>query len=168
MWELDHKKSECQTTDAFELWCWRRTLENLLDWNEIKPVNPKQNQPWVFIGRTDAEAEAPILWPPDVKIWLTGKDPDAGKDWRQEEGTIEDEMARWHHWLNGHEFEQAPRVGDGEGSLACCCPCCHKESDMTDWTELNWIFPLIFFVFLSVNTSLSFSFAGYFMYQSLI
>ena len=117
---------------------------------------------------TESDTPERLNWLTDAKNWLIGKDPDAGKDWRQEEGTIEDEMARWHHWLNGHEFEQAPRVGDGEGSLACCCPCCHKESDMTDWTELNWIFPLIFFVFLSVNTSLSFSFAGYFMYQSLI
>ena len=94
-----------------------------LDWKEIKPVNPKGNQSWIFIGRTDAEAETPILWPPDMKNWLVGKDPDAGKDWRQEEkGTTEDEMVRWHHQCDGHEFEQALGVGDGQGSLACCSP----------------------------------------------
>ena len=97
---------------------------------EIKPVNPKINQSWIFIGRTDAEA--PILWPPDAKNWLIGKDPDAGKDWRQEEkGMTEDEMVGWHHQLDGHEFEQAPGVGDGHGSLVCCSPWGHKESDMT-------------------------------------
>ena len=96
------KKAECWRIAAFELWCWRR----LLDCKEIQPVNPKGNQPWIFIGRTNAEAETPILWPPDVKNWLIGKDPDAGKDWRQEEkGTKEDEMVGWHHQLNGHEFE---------------------------------------------------------------
>ena len=96
------KKAEHWRIDAFELWCWRK----LLDWKEIQPVHPKGNQSWIFIGRTDAEAEIPILWPPDVKNWLIGKDPDAGKDWRWEEkGTTEDEMVGWHHWLNGHEFE---------------------------------------------------------------
>ena len=96
------KKAEHRRTDAFELWCWRSPL----DCKEIQPVHPKANQSWIFIGRTDAEAETPILWPPDAKNWLTGKDPDAGKNWRQEEkGTTEDEMVRWHHWLNGHEFE---------------------------------------------------------------
>ena len=100
------KKAECWRTDAFELWCWRKTLESPLDCKKIKPVNPKGNQSWIFIRRTDAEAEAPILWPPDMKSWLTGKDPDAGKTWRWEEkGTTEDEMVGWHHWLNGHEFE---------------------------------------------------------------
>ena len=95
----------------------RRLLRVPLDSKEIKPVNPKGNQPWIFIVRTDAEVEAPILWPPDVKSWLTGKDPDAGKDWRQEEkGSTEDEMVAWHHWLSGHEFEQAP--GDGEGQVS--------------------------------------------------
>ena len=85
-----------------------KTLESLLDCKEIQPVNPKGNQSWIFIGRIDAEAETPILWPPDVKNWLTGKDSDAGKDWRQEKGTIEDEMGRWHHRVNGPEFEEAP------------------------------------------------------------
>ena len=108
-----------------------------LDCKEIKPVNPKGNQPSMFFGRTDAESEAPILWAPNAKNRLLGKDPDAGKDWRQEEkGTTEVKMVGWHHWLNGHEFEQAPGVGDGQGSLACCSPWGHKESDMTE--QLNW------------------------------
>ena len=96
------KKAERQRIDAFELWCWRR----LLDCKEIQPVYPKGNQSWIFIGRTDAEAETPILWPPDVKNWLIGKDTDAGQDWRQEEkGITEDEVVGWHHQLDGHEFE---------------------------------------------------------------
>ena len=96
-----------------------------------------ENQPWILIERTDAEAETPIIWPPDVKNWLTGKDPDAGKDWRQEEkGMTEDEMVGWHHRLNGHEFKQAPRVGGRQGSLACSSPCGCKELDMTE--QLNW------------------------------
>ena len=117
------------------------TLESTLDGKEIQPVNPNGNQSWIFIGRTDAEAEAPKLWPPDVKNWLIGKGPDAGKDWRQKEkGTTEDEMVGWHHWLYGHEFEQALGAGDGQGSLACCSPWGCKESDTTEqlnWTELN-------------------------------
>ena len=105
---------------------------------EIKPVYPKGNQSWIFIGRTDAEAETPILWAPDVKNWLIGKDPDAGKDWRKEvKGTTEDEMVGWHHWLNGHEFEQAQGVGDGQGSLVCCIPWVHKESNTTE--QLNFL-----------------------------
>ena len=119
----------------------KKTLESPLDRKEIKPVNPKGNQPWIFIGRTDAEAEAPIFWPPDAKIWLTWKDPDAGKDWRWEEkGTTEDEMVGWYHRLNGHEFEWTPGVDDGQGGLACCSPWGHKESDSTEW--LNWTEPL--------------------------
>jgi len=123
-------------------WCFwtvvlEKTLESPLDCKEIQPVHPKGNQSWVFIGRTDAEAETPILWPPDVKNLLNGKDPDAGKDWRQEEkGTAEDEMVGWHHRLNGHEFELALGVGEGQGSLACYSPWDCKESDTT---ELNWI-----------------------------
>ena len=113
-----------------------KTLESSLDCKEIKPVNPKGNQPWIFIGRTDVEAEIPILWPSDAKNWLTGKFPDAGKDWRQEENeTIEDEMVGWHHWLNGHEFEQAPPC-DGQGNLVCCSPLGCKESGTTE--RLNW------------------------------
>ena len=124
-------------------WCfWTvvlvKTLKTPLDCKEIQPVHPKGNQSWIFIGRTDAEAETPILWPPDVKSWLTGKDPDAGKDWRQEEkGRTEDEMVGWHRRLNGHEFEQAPRVGVGRGGQACCSLWTCKESDMTEW--LNWL-----------------------------
>ena len=102
----------------------------------MQPVKPKGNQSWIFIGRTDAEAEAPILWPPDTKNWLIGKDPDAGKDWRQEKGTTDDEMVGWHHRLNGHESEQAPGVGDGQGRLACCSPWGRPESDTTE--GLNW------------------------------
>ena len=98
--------------------------------------NPKGNQSWIFIGRTDAEAKAPTLWPPDTKNWLIGKDPDAGKDWRREKGTREDKMVGGHHRLDGHEFEQALGVGDGQGSLACCSLWGHKESDMTE--QLNW------------------------------
>ena len=98
-------KAEHQRIDAFELWCWRR-LVSPLDCKEIQPVNPKGNQSWIFTGRTDAEAEAPIFWPPDAKSWLIGKDLDAGKDWRQEEkGMTEDERVGWHHWRDGHEFE---------------------------------------------------------------
>ena len=110
-----------------------KTLESPLDCKEIQPVHPKRNQSWIFIGRTDAEAEAPILWPPDGKSWLIRKDPDAGEDWRQEEkGMTEDEMIGCHHWLNGYEFEQALGDGKGQGSLVCCSPWGHKESDMTE------------------------------------
>ena len=109
---------------------------------ESQPVHSKGNQSWIEIGRTDAEAEIPILWPPDAKNWLIKKDPDAGKDWRQEEkGMTEDEMVGWHHRLNGREFEQAPGAGDRQGNLVCCSPWGRKESDMTEqlkWTELNW------------------------------
>ena len=104
---------------------------------EIQLVNPKENQSWIFIGRTDAKAEAPILWPPDWKNWHIGKDPDTGKDWRQKEkGMTEDEMAGWHHRLKGHEFDQALGVGDGQGSLVCCSPWGRTKSDMTE--RLNW------------------------------
>ena len=117
-----------------------KTHESPLDCKEIKPVNLKGNQFWIFIGRTDVEGETPLLWPHDAKNWLIGKDPDAGKDWRQEEKRMtEDEMVGWHHWLHGHEFEQALRVGDEQGSQACCSPLGGKESDTTErlnWTEL--------------------------------
>ena len=126
------KKVEHWRIDGFELWCWRRLLSPL-DYKGIKPAHLKANQRWIFIGRTDAET--PILWPPDVKNWLIWKDPDAGKDWR-EKGTTEDEMVGWHHRLDGHEFEQAPAVGDGQGSLMCCSPWGLKELDTTEW--LNW------------------------------
>ena len=115
-----------------------KTLESPLDCKEIKPVNPKGNQSWIFIRWTDAEAEISIIWPPDVKNWLFGKEPDTGEDWRQEEkGMTEAEMVGWHHRLDGHEFEQVPGVGDGQGSLACCSPWGHKELDTTE--QLNWI-----------------------------
>ena len=123
-------------------WCFwtvvlEKTLESPLDFKEIKPIHTKGNQSCIFIGRTDAEAEAPILWPPDAKNWHIGKDPDAGKDWGQEEkGMTEDEMVGWHHRLDGREFEQAPGVGDGQGCLSCYSPRGRKESDTTQW--LNW------------------------------
>ena len=117
-----------------------KTLETPLYCKEIQPVNPKRNQSWIFIGRTDAEAESPILWPPDAKSQLTGKDPDAGKDWRQEEkGVTEDEMVGWHHRHNRHDFEKALGDGKGHGSLVCFSPWGHKEWDRTErlnWTEL--------------------------------
>jgi len=135
------KKAECRRIDVFELWCWRRLLR--VPWTARRSNQSiKGNQSWVFIGRTDAEAETPILWPSHVKSWLTGKDPDVGRDWVQEEkGMVEDEMAGWHHWLDGHEFEWTPGVGDGQGGLACCDSWGYKESDTTErlnWTELNW------------------------------
>ena len=130
------KKAEHQRIDAFVFVVLEKTLESPLDCKEIKPADHKGNQSWIFIGRTDAEIETPILWPPDVKNWLLGKDPDAGKDWRREEkGTTEDEMVGWHHRRNGHEFEQASGVGEGQGSLACCSPWGRKQSDMTE--QLN-------------------------------
>ena len=120
------------------------TLESPLDCKEIQPVHPKGNQSWKFIGRTDAEPETPVLWLPDEKNWLIGKDPNTGKDWRQEEkGMTEDDMVGWHHRLNGHEFEQAPEVGDGQGSLVYCSPWGHKES-RHDWaTEQNGTYRVI-------------------------
>jgi len=137
MWDLDHEEGWVPKNWCFWTVVLEKTLESPLDSMEIKSVNPKGDQSWIFIGRTDVEAEAPILWPRDVKNWLTGKDPDAGKDWRQEEkGTTEDEMVGWHHWLNEYEFEQAPGVGDGQGSLACCSSWKSKELDTTEW--LNW------------------------------
>ena len=118
-----------------------KTLESPLDCKEIQPVHPKGDQSWVFIGRTDVEAETPILWAPDAKNWLIWKDPDARKDWRQEEkGMTEDEMVGWHHRHNGHGFGWTPGVGDGQGGLACCGSWARKESDTTErlkWTELN-------------------------------
>ena len=134
------KKAEHQRIDAFELWCWRRLLRVIWTarWSNqsiLKEISPG------FTGRSDVEAETPILWPPHVKSWLIWKAPDAGKDWGQEEkGTTEDEMAGWHHRLNGHEFGWTPGVGDGQGGLACCDSWGHKESETTErlnWTELK-------------------------------
>ena len=136
MWELDHKKS----WGPKNWWFWtevlEKTLESLLDFKEIKPVNPKGNKAWIIIGRTDAEAETPVLWPPDSKCQLIRKDPDAGKDWRQEmKWTTEDEMVGWHHQPNGHVFEQGLGDSEGQGSLAGCSPWGCKEPDMTE--QLN-------------------------------
>ena len=137
------KKAECWRIDAFELWCWRKLLR--VSWTArrsnqsiLKEISPEHS-----FGRTDAEAETPKLWPPDSKNWLTGKDPDAVKGWRQEEkGTTQDEMLGWHYWLDGHEFEQALGVGDEQGSLACCSPWDCRVGH--DWaTEMNWTDPLV-------------------------
>ena len=138
MWELDDKESWTPKNWCFWTVVLEKTLESPLDCREIQPVYPKGNQSWIFIGRTDAENKTPIIWPPDAKNWLTRKDPDAGKDWGQEEkGTTEDEIVGWHHWLTGHEFEWTPAVGYGQGSLACCSPWGRKErlSSWTDWTD---------------------------------
>ena len=130
---VDYKESRARKTWCFWTVTLEKTLESPLDCKEIQPVHPKWNQSWVFIGRTDAEAKTPILWPLDVKNWLTRKDPDAGKDWRREEtGTAEDKMAGWHHQLKGHESEEAPGVGDGQGGLACCSSWGRKELDTTE------------------------------------
>ena len=128
MWELDHKEGWAVKNWCFQTVVLEKTLENPLDHEEIKPVNPKGNQPWIFIGRTDAEI--PVLWPSDAKSWLIGKDPDAGKDWRQEEkGMTEDEMVGWHHQLNGHGFAQSLGDNDEQGSLVCWSPWGCKESE---------------------------------------
>ena len=137
MWELD-----CEESWALKNWCFwtvvlERTLESPLDCKEIQPVHSKGDQSWVFIGRTNVEAETPVLWPPHVKSWLIGKDSDAGRDWGQEEkGTTEDEMAGLHHWLDGCESEWTLGVGDGQGGLVCCDSWGRKELDTTEW--LNW------------------------------
>ena len=137
MWELDHKEIWAPTNWCFWTVVLRKTLESPLDCKEIQPVPPKGNQSWIFIGRTDAEAEAPILWPSDAKNWLVGKDPNAGKDWKQEEkGMREHDMVGWHHWPDGHEFEQALGVDNRQGSPPCCSPWGQKEFGH-DWaTEL--------------------------------
>ena len=137
MWELD-----CEEGWVPKNWCFwtvvlEKTLENPLGCKEIQPVHPKGDQSWVFIGKTDIEAETSILWPPDVKSWLIGKEPDSGQDLGQEEkGKTEDEMAGWHQGLDGHGFGWTPVVGDRQRGLACCCSWGHKESDTTEW--LNW------------------------------
>ena len=128
---------------ALKNWCFwtvvlEKTLESPLDCKEIQLVHPKGNQSWIFTGRTDAEAEASILWPPDAKSWLIGKDPDARKNWGQEEKrTTEDEMVGWHHQVTGHEFKQAPGDGEGQQNLVCCSPWGHKESDTMEWLNNN-------------------------------
>ena len=153
MWELDCEESWVPKNWWFWTVVLEKTLESPLDCKEIQPVHPKGGQSWVFSGRTDAEAETTILWPPYVKSWLIGKDPDAGRDWGQEEkGTTEDEMAGWQHQLDGREFEWTPGVGDGQRGLVCCDSWGRKEPDTTEWlnwTELNWWFWLIWWFFLS-------------------
>ena len=137
MWKLGHE------VWVPKIWCFQtlvleKTLESPLDCNEIKPVNLKGNQPWIFSVRTDAKAETPVLWLHDAKSWFTGKDSDSGKGWGQDEKQVtEDEIVGWHHGLNGHEFEQAPGDGEGQGSLVCCSPWGNKESDMTEWLNNN-------------------------------
>ena len=158
IWELDHKEGWLPKNWYFKLWCWRR-LESPLYCKEIKPVNPKENQHWIFMGNIVAEVEAPILWPPDVKNWLIGKDPDAGKDWRQEKRMTEDEMVRWHHQPDGHEFEQTLGAGEGPESRGCCSPWACKESDITERLNNdnrnpvnsdNWPLNSIRFVFCTI------------------
>jgi len=136
MWELD-----CEEGWALKNWCFwtvvlEKTLESPLDCKEIQPVHPEGDQPWDFLGRNDAKAETPVLWPPHATSWLFGNDSDAGRDWGQEEkGTTEDEMAGWHHRLDAYEFGWSPGVGDGQGGLVCCDSWGRKELDTT---ELNW------------------------------
>ena len=134
MWELDHKEGWVPKNWCFQIVVLEKTLESLLDCKEIKPVNPKGNQSWILIEKTDAEAEAPILWPPDAESthW---KDPDAGKQWKQEEKwATEDEMVGWHHWLNGHEFEQTLEDSEEQGSLACVLKVTESQMRLSDWT----------------------------------
>ena len=137
MWELDYKKSWAPKNWCFWIVVLEKTLESPLDCKETQLVHPKGDQSWVFFGRTDVEAETPVLWPPDEKNWLIWKVPDAGKDWGQEKGTTEDEMIGWHHWLDRHRFGGTLGVGDGQGGLACCGSWGRKVRH--DWvTELNW------------------------------
>ena len=137
MLELDHKEIWVPRNWCFQIVVLEKTVESPLDGKEIKPVNPKENEPWIFIGRTDAEAKAPIFWPPDVKNWLIGKDPDAGKDWGQEEkGVIEDEMVGWHQWLNGHECEQT--LGDSEGQGAWCDGVSKSWTWLSEQQQRHW------------------------------
>ena len=137
MWELDHKEHWVPKNWCFLTVVLAKTLESPLDCKEIQSVHPKGNQSWIFIERTDVEVETPILWPSNVKNWLTGKDPESGEDWRQKDkGAPEEEVVGWLHRLDGHEFEQAQGYGKGQGRLACCSPWGRKESNTTEW--LNW------------------------------
>ena len=144
IWESDYKESSAPKNWCFWTVVLEKTLESPLNCKEIKPVNSKGNQSWIFIARTDAEAKAPMLWLPDGKKWLIWKDPDAGKDWGQEEKrTREDEMVGWHHQLDGHEFEQAPGYGDGQGCLLCCRPL-GSQRVRHDWAiEPNWTLGMV-------------------------
>ena len=149
MWELD-----CEDGWVPENWCFwtvvlEKTLESPLDYKEIQPVHSEEDQPWDFFGRNDAKAETPVLRPPHAKSWIIGKDSDAGKDWGQEEkGMTEDEMAGWHHWLDGRESEWTPGVGDGQGGLAWCASWGGKESDTTEWLSWSEIYIYFIMVFL--------------------
>ena len=147
MWELD-----CEESWALKNWCFwtvvlKKTLESPLDCKEIQPVHPKGDQSWEFIGGTDVEAETPVLWPPHAQSWLIWKDTDAGRDWGQEKGTMEDEMAGWHHWLDAHEFEWTPGVGDDrEAWRAAIHGVTKSRARLSDWTELNWTEPVLNFL----------------------
>ena len=151
MWELDCEESWVPKNLCFWTVLLEKTLESPLDCKEIQLVHSEGDQPWDFFGRNDAKAETPVLWPPHAKSWLIGKYSDAGRDWGKEEnGTTEDEMAGWNHWLDGHEFEWTPGVGDGQGGLACCSPWGSKESDTTEWLNwLNWTSLIIWCIFPS-------------------
>ena len=172
MWEFDREEGWVPKNWCFWTVVWEKTLESPLDSREIKPVTPQGNQPWILIGCTAFETEAPILWPPDEKSWLIEKDPNAEKDRRQQEkGTTEDEMAGWHHWLDGHESEWTLAVGDGQGGLACYGLWGHKESDTTEWlswTEMNWFMILcyfwVYFKVISVTEMPTFYFDSFLLY----
>ena len=133
MWELYHKEGWAPKNRCFQTMVLEKTLESPMDNKEIKPANPKGNQSWLFTVKTDAEAEAPILWPPDAKSQLIGKDPDAGKDWGQEERRVTEDEVGWHHWLSRCEFEQTPGDNEGQGNVVCCSSSGCKELDMTEW-----------------------------------
>ena len=167
MWELD-----CEESWVPKNWCFltvvlEKTLASPLDCKEIQPVHPKGGQSWVFIGRTDAEAETPILRPPHVKSWLIGKDPDAGRDWGQEvKGMTEDEMAGGHHQLDAHEFGWTLGVGDGQGGLVCCDSCGRKESDTTE--GLNWTHVHIYYACISTSLSDLYYYSAVFKFQTIL
>ena len=161
MWELDYKEGWAPKNWCFWAVVLEKTLESPVDFKEIQPVHPKGDKSLVFFGRTDAEAETPILWPAGVKNWLIWEDPEAGKDWtRNEKGSTKDEMVRWHHWLNGHEFESTQGVDDGQGGLACCSPWGHRVrhgwATELDWTESREVFvdifkKIFFFLFFTLS-----------------
>ena len=161
MWELDHKVNWAPKNWCFWTVVLEKTHESPLDKKKIKPVLPKGDQSWVFIGRTDVEVEVPVHWPPDMKNRLIGKDPDAGKDWMQEEtGMTKDEMVGWHHWLDGCEFEQAPGVGNGQGGLECCSPWVTKNQRwLSNRTKLNFTVVFEFLLFFACASIIDFWFA---------
>ena len=152
---MDVRVDSKESWELKNWWFWtvvlEKTLESPLDYKEIQPIHPKGNQYWMFIGKADVEAEITIFCPPYLKSWLTWKDPDAGKDWWQEEkGMAEDEMVGWHHWLNGHGFGRTPGVGDGQGILACWGSWGHKESDTTEWLKCTQLMPSFYSFFRHV------------------